>query len=458
MIDTQYISYKDPDARVVEKEGAYYRYIYQSYKEEYDHLMRSGLYLHLVEKGLIVSHEEVEIDINDPEIYKLLFPQQINFLSYPFEWSFSQWRKAMLAFLAINQIALKYGMILKDATPYNYYLTKGKAVLFDTTSFVFFKENDLWFAYKQFCEEFLSPIALMKFHGQRWARLYRSHLRGLPLDFVSKQLGCKSWFNLTCLFHIHLHSRYNNKSASNKRVQKTKTGFSVAKISHLLTMIQSTVKSWESAYQYNSHWSSYYEKDIESKEYLRDKEKTVKKWLELTNPKTVIDLGANTGRFSLIASKYAEQVVALEYDDICVDYIEKTIQKESISNLTALIGDLAEMTPGLGILNKELKSLYERGKSEMVLGLALVHHLCISKNLSILHIVELIANISSKYAIVEFIPKEDGKVQLLLQNRKDIFDKYKEDYFVKYLSRYFDIVKEKSLECSKRKLFLCEKK
>ena len=155
-IEPNNISYRDKAARVVKKGTGYYRYIFQEYSAEYNHLMDSGLYKELTKKGLLIEHQEIEKDTNDPKVYKLLQPTQIPFQSYPFEWSYTQWRKAILAYLRINHISLKYGMILKDASPYNFCLNGGQAVMFDTSSFMFFKENDKWIAYRNFCEEFLS--------------------------------------------------------------------------------------------------------------------------------------------------------------------------------------------------------------------------------------------------------------------------------------------------------------
>jgi hypothetical protein len=141
MIEQNHISYKDSAARVVFKKNVYYRYIFNDYKEEYEHLMKSGLYTELTRKGYLIKHLETEIDSNDAKIYKLLVPYQIPFKSYPFEWSFLQWKRAILSYLEINKIALKHGMILKDATPYNFCHLAGKAVLFDTSSFIFFNKN-----------------------------------------------------------------------------------------------------------------------------------------------------------------------------------------------------------------------------------------------------------------------------------------------------------------------------
>jgi ribosomal protein L11 methylase PrmA len=456
MIDPQYFSYRDPNARVVKKTDGYYRYIFVEYQQEYDHLMQSGLYQRLIDLQLMIPHKEVDIDVPDPTIYKLLYPQQIPFQSYPYEWSYVQWRKAILAFLQINQLALDHGMILKDATPFNFFLSGGAAVLLDTSSFIFYKTGDPWIAYRQFCEEFLAPFALMHYNGAIWARLYQSQLHGMPLSFVSKELPRKSWLNLTCLLHLHLHASFQNNPKQEK--QAGKGTHTREKTRTLLNMIQSTVSSWKTCFTYKPVWVDYYDKDIASNEYLEDKKKTVEQWLAETQPASIIDLGANTGMFSLIAANHAQRVIALEYDDTCVDRIEKDITEEKISNLTALTGDLTEVSPALGLLNQEYLSLISRAKSELAMGLALIHHLCIAKNLSMEHVAEMMAQFSTQYAIVEFVPKEDPKVQFLLKDRTDIFSGYNENNFVACFEKWFDVKASHECSQSKRRLYFFRKK
>ena len=110
-ISPEYFSFKDYTARVFQQEGIYYRAITPEYQAEYEHLMTSGLYSELIQSKLLIPHQEVELS-TEQEAYKILYPQQIDFLSLPFEWCFAQWRKVLLAYLEINLIALKYGMIL----------------------------------------------------------------------------------------------------------------------------------------------------------------------------------------------------------------------------------------------------------------------------------------------------------------------------------------------------------
>ena len=466
MNQANYISYKDTAARVVLKEGIYYRYIFNEYKKEYDNLMQSGLYEALKSKGYLISHSELEYDGSDTNVYKLLVPEQIHFQSYPFCWSYTQWRKAIIAYLEINKIALSYGMLLKDATPFNFYFKEGRAILLDTSSFIFFKEGATWLAYKQFCSEFLSPITLMHYNGQIWSGMVKANLKGMPLSFVSKQLPLKSWFNLNCLLHIHMHAKYANNEGSiedeNKSKSKVKEGFTKEKLVSLIDMILVTVKKWKQAYNINKHWHSYYENDIESPIYLNQKEEIIKNWLDTLKPKTVIDLGANTGRFSFLAAKQVEQVIAIESDYNCVDAIENTIENGAVKNMVVQQMDLSETTPNFGILEKEYSSIFKRVSKihlspSLVMGLAIVHHLHITNFLSFGQIAELLAKFNSKYLIIEFVPIQDSKVQLLIKNKQRDFSSYTQENFTAALMQYFKLVEVKKMEGTDRELLLLEK-
>jgi SAM-dependent methyltransferase len=420
--------------------------------------MESGLYEELTQKKLLIEHQEIELDTKDPKVYKQLFPTQIPFQSYPFEWSYIQWRRAILAYLRINDIALRYGMILKDATPYNFYLTGGKAVMFDTSSFIFFKKNDSWIAYRQFCEEFLSPLTLMHYNGSEWSKITMSNVRGMPLSFVSKQLSIKSWFNLTSLLHIHIHSKYSGHNEYKQIKNKKLKGFTIEKIKSLQKMIFKTIDRWEKPYQFKSHWSTYYHNDIESPEYLKDKEDIIRKLLKIIKPKSVLDLGANTGKFSFIAAEYAEKVISLEGDEKCVNEIEELIKLKKLNNIYTLIGNVAAPSPTLGLFNIENEDIYNRANADLILGLALVHHLYFSNQLSFAQIAEIFSMFSSQYLIVEFIPITDNKVQLLIQEKTIDFSDYTEAHFIKALNNWFVLMEVVELTSSQRKLILLRKK
>ena len=453
-ISLQPISYKDPSGYIVKEKEGYYRYVSYTYEQEYDHVMHSGLYKSLTDQYLLIPHKEIEDKKSGIDCYKVLFPQQIELITYPFEWVYSQWQEMALSFLRINQIALQHGMILKDATPYNFVFVEGKCILLDSLSFHFFKDGDPWIAYRQFCDEILGPLALMRYTDPIWARLQQSSLTGLQLPFVSKQLPLKTWFNPVCLLHIHLHAKFQGRKEKTKQDHQ---GFSKQKLKILFDQLRNSITKWDHSLNSNSIWDHYYENDIEDENYLADKTVCINKWLAAFHPNTTIDLGANTGKFSFLAAQYSNQVIAVESDLNCVEEIRKESAQKKITNISTIVADITEPSPALGWDNAEKKALLQRINGDMLMALALIHHLCLSKNIPLGFIAKTIAELTTQYAIVEFIPKEDPKAKLLLQHREDIFTNYTEDFFVKSFEMHFRLVDSCSPAASVRKLFLWEK-
>lgn len=450
----QTISYKDPAGYVVKLQDGYFRYISASYSKEYDHLMQSGLYESLTAQSLLVSHAEVELESEHSEYYKKIFPRQLDFISYPFEWSYSQWKQMILSFISINELALKQGMILKDASPYNFTFDDHKCVLIDTLSFGFYKDGDPWVAYRQFCEETLSPFLLMYYRDPMWAKLYRANITGLPLPFVSRQLPFITRFNPFCLIHIHLHSSFQN--GKEKKGTTTSSGLNAEKLNVLFGTIRKNVLNKNKPLLRNSIWEDYYQNDIESERYIADKISVVTSWLTEAKPNVTIDLGANTGKFSEIASPLSNHVYAVESDIYCVDEIYMNSQVKK-NNITTIVADLADPSPGLGWSNNEKSALLKRLKGDMVMALALIHHLCLGRNLPLEFIADLFSEMTTRFAIVEFVPKTDPKSELLLQHKGDIFRFYTEEDFINAFEEKFKLVASHSFIQSQRKLFLWEK-
>ena len=155
-------SFRDPSGFLFQRNETLYRQVNSTYQQNYDHLMASGLYKKLVDTGLLIPHQEVELEPVDPDnAYKIIQPEPIDSISYPYEWCFSQLKDAALRTLEIQKIALNYGMSLKDGSSYNIQLHKGRPILIDTLSFEICQEGSPWIPYRQFCQHFLAPLALI---------------------------------------------------------------------------------------------------------------------------------------------------------------------------------------------------------------------------------------------------------------------------------------------------------
>ena len=176
-------SFRDPSGFLFLHNELLYRQVNECYQSHYDHLLESGLYENLVEQGLIVAHDEVSLEFaRSNGAYKIIKPQLVPFISYPYEWSFSQLKDAALTTLAIQKKALDFGMSLKDCSAYNIQFLEGKPVLIDTLSFEKHVEGQPWIAYRQFCQHFLAPLALMAHTNIQLSRLSSVYIDGVPLD------------------------------------------------------------------------------------------------------------------------------------------------------------------------------------------------------------------------------------------------------------------------------------
>jgi hypothetical protein len=200
-------SFRDPSGFLFTRQGVLYRQVNQEYRTHYDLLMSSGLYTRLVGMGLLIPHDEVAEQPQESEVaYRVIRPEPLEFVSYPYEWSFSQLKDAALATLAIQKQSLEAGMVLKDASMYNIQFFHGKPVLIDTLSFETYREGDPWVAYRQFCQHFLAPLALMAHTDVRLSQLLRVYIDGIPLDLAARLLPRRTRYGLGLATHIHLHA------------------------------------------------------------------------------------------------------------------------------------------------------------------------------------------------------------------------------------------------------------
>jgi len=419
--------------------------------------MSSGLYEKLLKENLIVSHEEADIRLAlDNKAYKIIKPSKLDFISYPYEWSFSQLKDAALATLKIQKIALKHGMILKDSSAYNIQFSSGLPILIDTLSFEKYKENQPWSAYRQFCQHFLAPIALMSYKDIRLSQLLKIYIDGIPLDLASSLLPTKTKLSFSLLSHIHLHSkaqaRYSKGKKDGKEVKVSLNG-----LIGIVDNLNSSIKkmSWKPR---GTEWSDYYEETNYTEDSFQEKIRIVDNYLVGNKEiKTLWDLGANTGEFSRLASKKGINTIAFDIDPSAVEKNYLISKNDNDDNILPLICDLTNPSPDIGWNNTERKSLKNRGPVDCAMALALIHHLAISNNLPLSMIAGFFSEICN-YLIIEFVPKDDSKVQFLLSSREDIFDNYDEASFEKEFSEFFDIKNKQKITGSQRTLYLMSKK
>jgi hypothetical protein len=421
-------SYRDPSGFVFTRSGVLYRQINRVFADEFEAVTGSGLYDELARQGLLIPHRSVSLDhAATSQAAAVVQPDPIRFISYPYEWCFSQLRDGALLTLEVQERALVRGITLRDASAYNIQFQGGRPIFIDTLSFERRKEGAPWAAYRQFCEHFVVPLALMSRVDVQLGALLRTHLEGIPLELGARLLGRRSCGSLGLLFHVQLHAaaqrRYRDRppSATTSRAVTAQTLIGLVRslrglIARLVWQPRGTV------------WAEYATDNTYTAQAAASKRDLVMAMLRGGAVREVWDLGANTGEYSRAARTTAEHVVAFDVDPAAVERNYLRVRAEAERGILPLLIDLANPSPALGWAHRERFSLEQRGPADALLALALVHHLAIGHNLPLERIAGYFARLGRRL-VIEFVPKSDSQVQRMLRSRPDIFPGYTREGF-----------------------------
>lgn len=445
-------SFRDPAGYIFSKKSKLYRMINEVGLDDYEELLSSGLYQELVNQSMLISHKEIK---NNEIDKKVIQPDIVPFISYPYEWSLSQLKDAALLTLKIQKIALSHGMSLKDASAYNIQFLGSRPIFIDTLSFEKYIDGSPWKAYKQFCQHFLAPLALMHYVNVDLSKLLVMNIDGIPLDIAYKMLPKKAKLRPSITLHLGVHSRTQKKYSKETNTKERKVSKN-AQIG-IIENLEKLVKTFKLNIS-DTEWGEYYTfTNYKDKSFLQ-KQKLVSEYVKLAKTKNAIDLGSNNGLFSRVVAKTANVVISADIDPIAVEANYVQAKKDNDTKIIPIKYDLVNPSPNIGWANEERKNLIARlNSNDTVLALALVHHLAISNNIPLERIFELFSKMG-KNLIIEFVPKEDSQVKILLSTRKDIFPNYTIAGFEKAARRYYKIVNKDNIPDTKRILYLYKKK
>ncbi len=451
-------SFRDPAGFIFERDGHLLRQINDAGRADYDHFMSSGLYQELADAGLLIPHTDTGGAPNRPgAAYKVIRPERVGFISYPYEWSFSQFKDAALTTLEIQRLSLAKGMVLKDASAYNIQFHQGRPVLIDTLSFAKYEPGKPWAAYKQFAQHFLAPLALMATVDPGLQRLLTVYIDGIPLPLAAKLLPRRSLLSPGLLMHLTLHAGAQSmKAGEGSKGARPQPTLSRTRLEALIDSLTRTVRrlQWKPA---RTEWGDYYTFTNYSDEALNEKKRLVAELISQVKPKSTWDLGGNDGTFSRLASDAGSNAVCFDIDPVAVEKNYRHTKSTGETNHLPLLLDLTNPSPAIGWANAERDTLAARGPVDLVMALALIHHLAISNNVPLPGVASYFASLGT-HLIIEFVPKSDSKVQILLASRPDIFPDYTPAGFEAAFSRYFTIVTKVAIPGTKRTLYLMKRR
>ena len=449
-------SFRDRTGRVLYADGAVYRALTPRALAEWEAVAATRFFPRSMAAGKIVRSERAEPPAGlGGDWAAVLRHERIPFVSYPYEWSFGMLQAAALLQLELLAAALEEGLSLKDATPFNVQWRGCRPEFIDVLSFYRLRPGEPWVGYRQFCELFLYPLLLAAYRGVAFQPLLRGRLEGIPPHEANRLLGGRARFRKGVFTHVYLHARsearWDRSTSRNVKGELAAAGFHrqliLANVRGLAKLVASLESPWRS-----SLWASYGEDPGYAAADRAEKERFVGEAVAALRPALVWDFGANTGVYSRLAAEHAGYVVALERDLPAVERIWDEGKRAGRTNVLPLVFDVADPTPALGWRGAERKTLAERGRPDLALCLALIHHLVIGANLPLGDVLDWFRGFGGEL-VIEFVGREDPMVQRLLRHKDETYEDYRLEVFEAELGSRFEVLARQALGSGTRTLY-----
>jgi SAM-dependent methyltransferase len=453
-------SFRDPDSRIFYADGRVLRFLTERGLEDWQQLSSSPLFAELVAEGKLVGTRVAE-DVHAPADdaagppAAVLEHDRIPVVSYPYEWSFGMLRRAALLQLELVRRAVGVGLMLKDSSPYNVQWRGTRPVFVDVGSFEALREGEPWAGYRQFCSLFLYPLLLQAYKGVPFQPWLRGSLEGITPAEMRGLMSARDLLRRGVPTHVALHSRLERRYSTTERDLKgelKKAGFNKELILANLRKLEKLVGNlrWE---QGQSTWSGYEPTTSYSEADAARKAEVVSEVVGAESPRLVWDLGCNEGRHAQIAARTADYVVAVDADPLVVDRLFESLSAEDEERILPLYTNLVDTAAGLGWRGAERRPFEDRSEPDLVLCLALVHHLSISGNVPLVQIVDWLRSLDTAL-LIEFPDRADPMVARLLRRKRETdHPDYRRDWFERCLAERFEILRSEVLSSGARTLF-----
>ena len=447
-------SFRDPASRVYLSADAVWRGLDAEALADFEALATTPFFADATSSGQIVATDLASERPEGLEAWAgVLRHERIPVITYPYEWSFEMLRDAARLQLDLVGQALDQDLTTKDASAYNVQFVGSTPRFIDIGSFERLRPAEPWYGYRQFHMHFLLPLMLQAYRGITFQPLLRADVEGVnPVDARRMM----SFWDIVSprkkgtLLHVSLQARAEN--ASSERDVKSELKASGMKKELLVAQIKNLRKLVDRLRlrKAETEWSSYSDRAHYTDADLRAKEQFVSAVAAAVQPTLAWDLGANDGHFSRLVAEHGAYVIAADGDHEAVDGLYRSLRAEGDERILPLVLNLADPSPSRGWRSKERQAFTERSRPQLVLALALIHHLVISRNVPMQEFVDFLADAGAQL-VVEFPTRDDPMVKRLLRNKREgIHDDYTVEGFEAALANRFDVARREELPSGTR--------
>jgi hypothetical protein len=454
-------SFRDPASTVFYLDGRVLRGLSKQGAADYEALAATGFFPRALESGEIVATssvpvEELPVRARSDAWAMVLEHERVPVISYPYEWTFSMLKAAALLHLDLLQQGLAEGQTMKDGYAYNLQFVGARPVFIDVGSFEPARQGEPWAGYRQFCQTFLYPLLLTAHKGVRFQPWLRGAVQGIsPADmrglFSGTDLARSGVFKHVAL-HQAMDAKFSKSRASDTREELQKAGFSTELQAATVKAIRKLVAGlrWRAG---ESAWSDYQRTSTYTDDEKERKQAFVRRAVAAAPVGLCFDLGANDGTYSRVAAEHAAYVVAADSDDLTVDLMFQSLAKEGSERILPVTLDLCDPSPALGWRGRERSAFFDRGRPDVVLSLALIHHLAITGNVPLAELVDWWHGMDARL-VVEFVdPKDPMADRLLASKPAGMHADYRREVFERLLEERFEILDREELPAGTRVLF-----
>jgi hypothetical protein len=282
----------------------------------------------------------------------------------------------------------------------------------------------------------------------------RGNIDGMDAEVCLNLMSARDYMRGGVLTHVYLQAKAQkayNATARDVRKDLSTAGFDKRIIKANAQGLRRLVAGlqWKPK---QSTWSEYLKCGHYEASDAAQKRDFVREAAASRKPNLAWDLGCNVGVFSRIVAEHAKHVIAMDFDHLAIDKLYQALKTEKVANILPLIVNVTDPSPNLGWRNMERKRIDERGRPELVLALALIHHVVIGGNIPMAEFVQWLRDLGGD-VVIEFVTRKDPMVVTLLRNKEDHYADYNEDVFERELGARFRIVKRQPLGSGTRIMY-----